>query len=238
MRRAVGEVELMDDPACDPVALDRTYAQFSLVNRSLSGWRGLYRRLLRPALREAVAARGQATLLDLGSGGGDVTRALAQWARADGLRVRVTGADPDPRAGAFARRGDGAGTGVDPRWVSALSSELVAAGDRYDVVVSNHVLHHLDDAALTALLADSAVLARSLAVHGDLRRSRLAWATWWVLTLPLVGRRTFLRYDGLLSIRRARTPAELRALLPGRSGAGAWAVRHHGVSRTLVVHER
>lgn len=243
MRRAADEPELMDDPDCDPVALDRTYAQFALVNRTLSGWRGLYRRRLRPVLREAVAARGHATLLDLGSGGGDVTRALARWTRADGLPVRVTGADPDPRAGAFARRGDGAGQGVDPAWRSAHSAQLVAAGERFDVVVSNHLLHHLDDGELAELLADSARLARSLVVHGDLRRSRLAWCTWWVLTLPLIGRRTFLRFDGLLSIRRSRTPGELRALVGGvpgtadGSGAMTWSEHGHGVSRVLVVGE-
>ena len=31
-RRSVGEPELMDDPACDPVALDNTYRLFGVIN--------------------------------------------------------------------------------------------------------------------------------------------------------------------------------------------------------------
>ena len=34
-RRSVGEPELMDDPACDPVALDNTYRLFGVINPCL-----------------------------------------------------------------------------------------------------------------------------------------------------------------------------------------------------------
>lgn len=251
MRRSTDEPELMDDPDCDPVALDRTFAQFRLVNAALSGWRGTYRRHLRPVLRRAAAERGQASLLDVGSGGGDVARALARWARADGIPVTVTGTDPDPRALAFVRRvdglarGAGAGTapgvgepeadGAGPLWRGALSSELVAAHEVFDVVVSNHVLHHIDDDELASLLADTAALTRGIAVHGDLRRSRLAWTTWWVLTLPLLRARSFLRFDGLLSIRRSRTIPELRELVTAHLPDVPWEVRGHGASRALLI---
>ena len=47
--RAADAVEEMDLPGCDPARLDRTYAQFALVNRVVSGWRGIYRRSSGPA---------------------------------------------------------------------------------------------------------------------------------------------------------------------------------------------
>src|SRR5690606_26301209 len=87
-------VELMDDPACDEAALRRTYAGFRVLNPIVAGWRRTYRRLIRPLL----SATEERTLLDVGCGGGDVTRALARWAARDGMRLRVTGIDPDPRA--------------------------------------------------------------------------------------------------------------------------------------------
>ena len=47
--RAADAVEQMDLPGCDPARLDRTYAQFALVNRAVSGWRGIYRRAAQAA---------------------------------------------------------------------------------------------------------------------------------------------------------------------------------------------
>lgn len=196
--------ELMDDADADLAALRRTYAQFRPVNRLVAGWRRIYRRDLRPLL----SADHGTTLLDVGSGGGDVARALAGWAERDGLRLRVTGIDPDPRAHAYAVASAGDRPAVDFR--CCASRDLVAEGRRFDVVISNHVLHHLAEPDVTALLADSTVLARRLVLHNDLRRSGVAYAG-FSLVSRLAGPHTFLRTDGLRSIRRSYRPAELGA---------------------------
>jgi 2-polyprenyl-3-methyl-5-hydroxy-6-metoxy-1,4-benzoquinol methylase len=214
--------ELMDDPGADLAALRRTYRQFRVVNRLVSGWRRRYRRDLRPLL----SADRETTLLDVGCGGGDVARALAGWAARDGLRLRVTGVDPDPRAYAYAVEGGDAGL-VDLRCCS--STDLVAEGRRFDVVVSNHLLHHLDDRELAALLADSTVLARRLVLHNDLARSRVAYAGYAVLS-RLAGPGSFLRTDGLRSIRRSYRPAELAAVVPA-----GWRVRRAFGFRLLLT---
>lgn len=238
-RRSTTEPELMDDPACDPVALERTYRLFALINPLVSGWWGLYRRRLRTALRDAVERRGTARILDIGSGGGDVSRWLAARARRDGLPVTVTGIDPDPRAHEFAHRAapHAAQDAQEPvvAFRCASSAELVAQGEVFDVVVSNHVLHHLDDESAAALLADTRALCRGLAVHNDLRRSRPAWLGWWVLTLPLARSRTFVRFDGLLSIRRSRSIEELAELIEREEDVGpAWRAQRHGLFRAML----
>lgn len=211
-QRDTGLRELMDDPACDLGQLRRTYAVFPLVNGLVAGWRRAYRERIRPLL----SADRTTTLLDLGSGGGDLARSLARRARRDGLRLAVTAVDPDRRAHDFAsvRPADGV------TYRCASSGDLVEAGEQFDVVVSNHVLHHLDDASRAAVLADSRALARRLVLHSDIRRSRGAYAGYWVGTLPLA-RTSFVRVDGLRSIRRSWTDAELARALP----AGWTAVR-------------
>jgi 2-polyprenyl-3-methyl-5-hydroxy-6-metoxy-1,4-benzoquinol methylase len=145
-------------------------------------------------------------LLDLGSGGGDIARSLAGWARRDGLALEVTAADPDERAYAFASAVPHPGVELRRAW----ASELADAGERFDLVVSNHVLHHLDD--VRGFLAESARLAPR-ALHSDLRRSTLAFALYSAVTWP-TARRSFLFTDGRLSIRRSYTPDELQALAP------------------------
>ncbi|KQX08482.1 hypothetical protein ASC59_07125 [Leifsonia sp. Root1293] len=195
----------MDAPDCDPRLLENTYEQFAAVNAVFSGWRGIYRRSIRPLLSTTLITN----VLDIGSGGGDLTRALAHWAARDGLRVRVTGIDPDPRADAFANA-------LPPmRGVSfrrAFSSELVAAGETFDLVVSNHMLHHLTGEQLGGLLLDSERLAPR-ALHADITRSFVAYAGFGMLTAPFF-RDSYIRPDGMTSVRRSFTPAELDAVVP------------------------
>ncbi|GER23570.1 hypothetical protein NCCP1664_20650 [Zafaria cholistanensis] len=251
MRRAVDAVEEMDRPDCDPLKLQRTYAQFPLVNRAFAHWHGIYRDLLRPVLATAAQTPASgtslrhgrtATVLDIGSGGGDIALALAGWAARDGLAVQVTGIDPDARAHAFASgeaariaaragsRSAAAPGGPGVVFRRAHSADLVAEGARFDAVVSNHVLHHLGQEELAGLLADSQALASGIAVHADIRRSRAALLLFGAVTLPLAGR-SFIRRDGLTSIRRSYTEAELAALAPA-----GWEVRSRAPFRNLLIH--
>lgn len=223
-RRGVGLVELMDDPGCDLGLLNATYRAFPVVNGLVAGWRRAYLRRLRPLLSADVTTR----LLDLGSGGGDLARALAGWARRDGLALEVVAVDPDERAHAFA-----ASCPVPPgvEFRRASSADLVAAGETFDVVVSNHVLHHLDDEARAAVLDDSARLASRLVLHADIERARGAYLAYRAATWPW-RTRSFVHVDGLLSIRRSFTADELVDVAPP-----GWRVVRQWPFRLLLVHE-
>lgn len=225
-RRAEGLRELMDDPACDPRELERTYANFDRVNLLVSGWRQVYTRDLRPLL----VGPGGATLLDIGCGGGDVPRRLAGWAARDGLELRITAIDADERAIRYAR--------AQPRppgvtFRRAMSAELRAEGERFDLVTSNHLLHHLSPDEFRALLADTEALCGGpgggLAVHGDIERHPLAYAAFRVGTArAFTG--SFIHVDGLRSIRRSYTHAELAALAPA-----GWEARRQFPFRNLLT---
>jgi 2-polyprenyl-3-methyl-5-hydroxy-6-metoxy-1,4-benzoquinol methylase len=223
--RAADAVEEMDLPGCDPERLDRTYAQFALVNRAISGWHGIYRSQLRPRLRGTTG--GSATLLDIGCGGGDVPVMLSRWAARDGLRLEITAIDPDPRASRFAERHTGPGL----CFRQATSSELAHEGRSFDFVVSNHVLHHLSADALPGFLAESAALCGGRVIHNDIRRSAAAYAFFFAASWPFIG--SYIRPDGLTSIRRSYTPAELRAAAPP-----GWRVSRHAPFRNLLVLEK
>lgn len=197
--RATQLSEAMDAPDCDLARLNRTYAQFTLVNTFLSGWAGLYRNDLVPLLKT-----GPLRVLDVGCGGGDLVRRLARWTARDGLTASFVGIDTDPRAIEFAQRQP---TSDNILFSCTDSHALVLAKERFDVVISNHVLHHLSDTERHVLCQDSAQLATQLALHNDIHRDDLAYALF-----PLAGivcRHSFIVEDGLRSIRRAFTQAEL-----------------------------
>lgn len=217
----------MDDAACDLSTLNRTYAQFGAVNELVAGWRRVYGQLLRPQFSASRAN----TVLDIGCGGGDVPRALAHWAARDGLALRITAIDADARAIAFAAAQPPV-SGLHFR--QAMSGALVREGRRFDLVISNHLLHHLTGPELSALLADSEALCSGLGgglvVHSDIQRSALAYLGFQAGVAPLF-RGSFIGEDGLLSIRRSFTAAELRELAPP-----GWKVRTLFPFRNLLTH--
>lgn len=221
-RRDTALTELMDDPDCDPRALAATYRRFDVVNRLVSAWGRVYRTRVRP---ELVALGRPARVLDLGSGGGDVVARLAALASRDGLQVEWVGADPDPRAHEAARLRERPGV----RFVSQGSRELIEAGETFDLVLSNHVLHHLDADSLHAFADDSLALSRGTVLHADIARGRLAYGLYAVGIAPLsVG--TFLRVDGLRSIRRSYRAPELAAAL-----GAPWVVETPAPFRVLAT---
>ncbi|GAA1058155.1 hypothetical protein GCM10017608_05580 [Agromyces luteolus] len=225
--RDVDARELMDDPAADPAALERTFHRFGLVNRIVSRPAAVYEEWVRPHLATTHRAR----LLDIGAGGGDLPFRILQLAGRDGLRLEVVAIDPDERAVAAASRFATRGFQVRV----ATTADLVAEGETFDVVWSNHVLHHLGAAELGALLADTERLVApgGIGVHGDIERSRGAYVGFWAATLPFawnVFAGSYIRPDGLTSIRRSHTVPELaRALPPG------WRVKRSFPSRLELV---
>ncbi|MFD6054537.1 methyltransferase domain-containing protein [Agromyces sp. NPDC060279] len=227
--RDADAVELMDDPECDEAALAKTYARFTPVNRAVSAPRERYLRWIRPRLSPVFDTR----LLDVGTGAADLPALWLRWAAADGLRLRVTAIDPDRRALAFAAARTAGLDGLT--LLDATTAELAAADEHFDLVCSNHVLHHLDGHEFGALLADSERLAElgGTVVHADIERSRLAYAAFAAGTLPFEAtllRGSFIRADGLTSIRRSHTAAELEAILPA-----GWRVRRAFPARLELV---
>ena len=222
--RAEHLAERMDDPECSAPMLRRTYERFELVNRAVACWGRVYRALVRPELVALEREGRTARILDIGCGAGDVLRGLVAAAHRDGFAAEGLGIDPDERAIAAAR------PGPRLRFRRALSGELVEEGARFDLVVSNHLLHHLSAAEFDAVLSDSVRLGERLCLHSDIARGRLAYAAFSIGALP-VAPGTFLRVDGLTSIRRSYTPAELAERLPA-----PWRVERPGRFRLLAVH--
>lgn len=220
--RALHLRERMDDPACDSRILNNTYRHFYIVNQVLSGWRRVYECYLRQYLVSG------SSLLDIGCGGGDVLRQLALWTRQDGLNINLVGIDPDARALEYALSRPRL---PDVEFRQASSAALVTAKQTFDVVISNHVLHHLQNDEVYALCQDSERLARRIVVHNDVRRSGLAYVN-FALT-GLVFWNSFVTRDGLCSIRRSFTASELQKVVPQ-----GWRVEPIIPYRNLLIYEK
>jgi len=197
------ENELMDSFSSDPDRLERTLVQFRLVNLLLTRARGLLKRWF---LADMVRDKSRAyTLLDLGSGGGDLAIWLARRSRRLGLRLRIVCLDHDPRVVAYARDRCRAYPEIEVVHEDALRLDSLPD---FDYVFANHFLHHLTDEGIVTVLGAIGARARRRFLVSDLKRSRPAYFGYTAFA-ALFLRNSFSFYDGRLSIRKGFTKAEL-----------------------------
>lgn len=212
MARLSHATELLDGPLDDPATLAGNLRDLARVNRWLGGV-ALSRRALE-ALAGRAADRGAAiSLLDVGTGAVDVPVALiADWERR-GRRLDVTAVDERREVLAAART---LAPQLDrhPRLRLAVAhgAALPWPDDAFDVAHCSLVLHHLDERAAVGLLREMARVARRGVIVNDLARGRHYWLGAWLLA-HVATRNRYTRHDAPLSVRRAWTRAEARALL-------------------------
>lgn len=203
-------VEKMDQSNCDKDRLELTYHHFSFINPVLSGWYRIYREYIFPLIQ---FRSNPVSLLDVGCGGGDIPLLLQRWAMRDNMSINITAIDPDTRALNYAKsRNSTFQTNIDFREETA--EELAHNGLRYDVVITNHVLHHLPDEQIISFLNLLKKLSRHYVLANDIRRSNVGYALFYLGTgLVPSFHKSFIRTDGLMSIQRSFTAGELQKLV-------------------------
>ncbi|MCH8567677.1 MAG: methyltransferase domain-containing protein [Balneolales bacterium] len=199
--------ESMDAADCDESLLNNTYSHFKTINRLLSGWDLLFYSYILPHCGERDK---EYSLLDIGFGGGDIPAQLLKTAHSYGIRLNITAIDTDARALEYANLHY---SDYPIMFLHVSEADLLRQGKKYDFVISNHLMHHLDSSDLKTLVYNSALLCKKALIFNDLSRSDLAWSCFNMLTL-FTFRNSFIRYDGLISIRRSYTAEELREILP------------------------
>ena len=218
--------EYMDDPECDLQMLYATYDQFETVNRLIGGWRRIYKSEIRPAL---LAADSQASVLDIGCGGGDILRMLGTFCEEDSLDVQFTGIEPDNRAIEYVEKQ----TWPDYySFLNATSHDLARQDSSFTVVISNHLIHHLTKPELDSICDDAELLADKLVIFSDIERSDIGYLFFGTLA-PLFFRHSFIAADGIRSIRRSYRKNELQSLLPD-----GWRVNRQFPFRLLATFKR
>jgi len=207
--REVTRLELLDRPGAPSPELAESLADIGRLNR-LGPTRSLLDRVA-PFLDRfrQEGHRRPFRVLDIGTGGADIPVALAGWARARGCPVTVVALDAQPEI--LACVAPSARRLAEIRLVAGDARHLPIRPHGVDLALCSLTLHHLPESGVVTLLRLMAETARLGFVVSDLRRSRSAYVGAWLAT-RLISRNRFTRHDGPLSVRRAFTPDELRAL--------------------------
>lgn len=195
-------VELLDDPAADGALASRSLRDIALANRLFGGTAAVL-----AALREVWNADlpSRQTMLDVGTGAGDIPARARDHAAARGIRLTTFGVE---RTHAMAR---GAASTAGPTCVA--DAVALPFGDHsIDVVTCSQVLHHFEDEQAALLLREMHRVAARVVIVADLRRSWPAAAGIWTASFAL-GFHPVSRHDGVLSVFRGYRGAELAELV-------------------------
>lgn len=195
--------ELLDDPQADPTVVAESLRNIARANRWFGG-EAAVRHGLRRTLGD-VPPGTTLSLLDLGTGLGDLPRAAARWCAARGISLHPFGIELNRRAAALATE-----AGV-PTAVACAGSPPVR-DKSVDVVLVSQVAHHLTGASVVQLLRTCDRLARRAVIVADLRRDHLAAPAFWC-GARLLGFDSVTVTDGITSIRRGFSRGELHAFM-------------------------
>lgn len=205
------EEELMDKLDVDPRRLKKTIEQFDLLNRLFSATLRLFKKQVLPTMLKDPERNW--TILDFGSGGGDIDRALVRLCRRRGLKVTITALDLDPRVLPWAQDLCRNYPEITPVVGSIFDLENLGT---FDFIVSNHTLHHFTYPQVRRTVELCLAHSRYGILLNDLARSPWAYVGYTIFTGLLIhGSLAFS--DGRLSIRRGFTVAELETELEGLS---------------------
>ena len=191
------EAELLDAPDVDPAVVTRSLADVARSN-ALFGGRSSAIEELRDVLKELPRC---ATLLDVGTGLGDIPRQARDVADENGIELRAFGLDSAEELARMSR------SGVDFA-VCGDALNLPFADRSVDVVMCSQVLHHFARPDAVALLQEMDRVARVRVIVSDIRRSRIAAIGLWLASFPLRFH-AVSRHDGVVSVMRGFTPEEL-----------------------------
>jgi SAM-dependent methyltransferase len=221
-------VELLDDPQVEPEVRRRSLMDVKQSNRWLGGLRA-GSAALRDALREllsgsSTAAPNRLTLLDVGTGLADIPLRAREVARALGVGLTTIGVDE--ASSLLTAAGDALDAGV-----CAHALALPFADGAVDLVTCSQLLHHFADRDAERLVAELNRVAGRAVVVSDLRRSWIAAAGFWLVSFPLRFH-AVTRHDGVVSVLRGFTAAELRRIILAGAGVSPVVTRRLGYRLT------
>ena len=214
--------ELMDGD-CSYEDFRDCLSSLGKVNRWLLG----YRPTLAWLERLPLGLRDPIHIVDVGSGGGDLLRQIAGWARRRGIAVQLTGIDLNPYAARAAAESTPKELGIT--WVTG-DAMVYRPEKPIDIVVSSLLAHHLENEEIVALLRWMEATVKVGWFINDLERSEwtsrmFGWVRWhWLV-----------RHDGPVSFRRAfRKEDWVRLLAAAEIPEEAVTVKHWRPGRLCV----
>ncbi len=212
------QIEIMDDLQCQGEVVHQTLRELEFINRWLGG-----NAVTLEGVKQLSRDHTSETLFiaDLGCGGGDMLKLLAEWGRRNNRSLKLIGIDANPYIIEFARS--------NCRSYSEISFETLDIflpqfqQKKYDIIMGTLFYHHFDNKVLVGFFSKLIHQARLGLVINDIHRHWLAFYSIQLLT-KFFSKSSMVKFDAPLSVLRAFTKEELVDIL-GRAGIQQFRLR-------------
>jgi SAM-dependent methyltransferase len=209
-------VEILDAPDLDPRLGRRSLRDVALANTLFGGAAAVVNEIaaLFPDLPRCL------TLLDVGTGLGDIPARARVVAERAGVRLDTIGLEAAEWVAVASK----------PQTDLAIVGSALAlpfADASVDIVTCSQVLHHFFDGDARQVVAELHRVARRRVIISEIRRTRMAAAGIWAASF-LLGFHPVSRHDGVVSVMRGFTPDELRDVVRAATGQDAVVRRRPG----------
>jgi hypothetical protein len=218
--------EILDDRTLDPGLVERSMRDVVRANTFLGGTRAVVREIGR-TLHELPRS---ATLLDVGTGMGDIPAAAQRSARRVGTALFTIGVDVSQNLTRVSRHRLNA-------VVCADAAALPFRAKSIDLICCSQLVHHFEPSTAATIIQEMDRVARHTVIISDIRRSRLAAAGIWVTSFALRFH-PVSRHDGVASVCRGFDRDQLRSLVFRSTGVNPEVRRHAGFRMTARWHPR
>ena len=213
--------EYLDDPAVGAQVAQRSMGDVARSNALFGGAHAVLAELDDMIGPSAGASRHSSiTMLDVGTGLGDIPARVRAHASRHGVTVCTVGLDASEPLAVAAHNGH-------LPMMRADALRLPVADRAFDVVLCSQLLHHFRGDEGVRLVRELDRVARRRVVVSDIRRSWLAAAGIWLVSWPLRFH-PVSRHDGVVSVLRGFTSDELSAVVRAAVGVTPRVRRHRG----------
>jgi Methyltransferase domain len=215
----VDSQELLDSDLCPPAEVETSLRDLCRINRWFGGVR-----TTQTMIEKVSSASGKKhfTILEVASGLGEVPKAAGAKLARRGITLDITDLDRVP-------------THL-PHNEKALAADALALPFKdasFDVVSCSLFAHHLSPSAIAAYADEASRVARIAVLINDLIRHPLHLALVYA-GFPLM-RSHVSRVDGVASVKRAYTPAEMLEILRGNRPERRIEISRHFLFRMGVI---
>ena len=218
--------EEMDQDGVSIEATEQSLSEISTINKWLGGYT-----VILSALEHIEWPDRTMTIMDLGCGGGDTLRAIAEWAARKKKTVKLIGVDRNPVMTEYAAGLSGQFDNIDYVTLSVFDPALLDI--RADITMNSLFCHHFDNDELVQLIRVMRQIASHSVIINDLDRHWLAYYSIKVLT-SLFSKTYMVKYDAPLSVARSLTRSEWENIIQ-RSGVEHYSLRWMWAWRWQII---
>ncbi|WP_026950650.1 methyltransferase domain-containing protein [Algoriphagus mannitolivorans] len=222
------EKELMDDLECSGPVLQETLKELKTINRWLGG-----NKVTLTGLKKLMKAKPQGAyfLTDIGCGGGDMIRIMANWASKEKIIVNFEGVDANANIIELAKKRQKDIPQVHWKVQNVFEEEF--QNDPCDIVTCTLFTHHFTDQELVDLFGAIRKKARIGMVINDLHRHPIAFHSIRVLT-SLFSKSPMVKHDASLSVLRSFSRSDWEKIL-FLAGITQYRIRWYWAFRWQII---